>query len=58
MQITKVTSNKRLKHYTIHLVNGVKIRTVKLNKIEFEEFEYNTLKDWRNFLSPSNSYFI
>ena len=58
MQITKVTSNKRLKHYTIHLVDGVKIRTVKLSKLEFEEFEYKTFNDWRNYLSFNNSYFI
>jgi len=58
MQITKVTSNKRLKHYTIYLSNGVKIRTVKLSKLEFEDLENNTFNDWRNYLSPSNSYFI
>lgn len=58
MKITKVTSNKRLRHYTVYLSDGVKIRTVKLNRIEFEEFEYNTFKDWRNYLSFNNSYFV
>lgn len=58
MKITKVTSNKSLRHYTVYLSDGVKIRTVKLNLIEFEEFEYNTFEDWRNYLSPNNSYFV
>lgn len=56
MQITKVTSNKALRYYTVYLSDGVKIRTVKLSKIEFEDFEYNTFKDWRNYLNPSNSF--
>lgn len=58
MKIKKVTSNKRLKHYTIYLFSGVKIRTVQLTKDEFENYEYFTYMDWVHYLNFNNSYFI
>jgi hypothetical protein len=44
----KVTSNKSKRTYTIYK-DGVKYRTVKLSKEEFENFAYHTDGDWRNF---------
>ena len=45
----KVTSNKTNRTYTI-VLNGNKYRTTKLTQDEFEQFEYNTESDWKNYI--------
>ena len=47
--MTKITSNQSKRHYTIYL-NGSVYRTSKLSKLEFEELDYNTEKDWINYV--------
>ena len=46
----KVTSNKSKRHYTITTGSGSVYRTTKMTKEEFEECDYNTDKDWLNYL--------
>ena len=55
--ITKITSNKSLRHYTIYK-EGVKYRTNSLSKEEFEELDNNTISDWNMFLRNSQDYYI
>lgn len=50
----KVTSNKSKKHFTIN-INGVKFRTLHLSKDEFEEAEYNTENDWKDYVRNSGN---
>jgi hypothetical protein len=55
--IIEVVSNEKNRTFTIKK-NGTTYRTGKFSKPEFEELEYNTLKDWDNFLKTSNDYSI
>lgn len=52
-----VNANQQNRTFTIR-VNGSKYRTGSFSKEEFEEMEYNTESDWRNFLAKSNSYYF
>ena len=45
----KITSNKSKKTFTIRKENS-KFRTIEMSKKEFEDFEYNTISDWKYFL--------
>ena len=49
----KIYSNQSKKTFTIK-TDGNKFRTVKMSKSEFEELEFNTENDWRNFLKTEN----
>ena len=51
----KVTSNKRLRHYTIKTESG-KYRTFKLDKDSFNSCRHNTGNDWQAYLN-SNDYY-
>lgn len=57
MSIEKVTSNKKTRHYTIYKIDGSIYRTFSFNKAEFEELQYDTLADWRNFLRTTDFYY-
>jgi hypothetical protein len=52
-----VKANQKNRTFTIR-VNGNKFRSLKFCKDTFEELEYNTESDWRNFLEKSNSYYF
>jgi hypothetical protein len=51
----KAKSNKSNKTFTIRK-QGLKFRTDKMNKADFESNENNTANDWQDFLNHSNSY--
>jgi len=53
----EVTSNVKNRTFTIKK-NGTTYRTGKFSKPEFEEAEYNTEKDWNNFLRTQDFYSI
>lgn len=53
----KITSNKQKRYFTI-IKGSIKYRTFALSKEEFNNLEYNTLEDWKNFLKTSNNYVI
>jgi hypothetical protein len=53
----EVTSNVKNRTFTIKK-NGTTYRTGKFSKTEFEEAEYNTEKDWNNFLRTQDFYSI
>lgn len=61
MEKIEVKSNQSKKTFTIIKTfedgTKVKYRTTPLNSHEFEEMEYNTEKDWKNFLRTSQDYF-
>ena len=54
-------ANKKTKTFDIIKTwnDGTKViyRTTELTDQEFEDMEYNTEKDWQNFLNTSQSYF-
>ena len=54
-------ANKRTKTYDIVKTwnDGIKViyRTTELTDQEFEDMEYNTENDWKNFLKTDQSYF-
>lgn len=52
-----VTSNKSARTFTIRK-EGLKYRTDKMNKQDFENNIYNTANDWADFLKYSGSYSI
>ena len=60
----KVSSNRTLKVFTIRKYEKAgkakiliaKYRTNPLSKEEFEKMEYNTEKDWKDFLRTSQDY--
>ena len=59
----KIKSNESARTFTIRkYVNGkflTKYRTIKFNKIEFEDLEINTENDWKQFLyNNKNEYTI
>ena len=54
--IKKVTSNKKLRHFTIWTSSGSKYRTYPMSKEEFQSEEYSTDNDWKQFLR-SNDYY-
>lgn len=60
-QTIKVAANRSAKTFTIRTYfNGkltAKYRTIKLSKDEFENLEYNTEGDWKEFLK-SDSYYV
>lgn len=50
-----VRSNKKNRTFTIRK-EGLKFRTDKFSKEEFESHENNTANDWQQFLNYSQSY--
>lgn len=54
--------NERTKTYDIVKTwnDGTKViyRTTELTDQEFEDFEYNTENDWKDFLKTSQDYFV
>lgn len=50
-----VRSNKKNRTFTIRK-EGLKFRTDKFSKEEFESHENNTANDWQHFLNYSQSY--
>lgn len=58
----KATPNRSRRTFTIRsLENGktvAKYRTLPLPADEFEDMEYNTENDWRNFLRTNQNYFV
>ena len=59
-QTIKVVANNAKRTFTIRTyVNGklsAKYRTIEFSKEEFSENEYNTEKDWKQFLKSDNYY--
>lgn len=59
-QTIKVTANKSQRTFTIRTyVDGKlssKYRTIKLSKEEFQNAEYNTDNDWKQFLKTDEYY--
>ena len=59
-QTIKVVANNAKRTFTIRTyVNGklsAKYRTIEFSKEEFSENEYNTEKDWLQFLKSDNYY--
>lgn len=59
-QTIKVVANNAKRTFTIRTyVNGklsAKYRTIEFSKEEFSENEYNTEKDWQQFLKSDNYY--
>jgi len=53
----QVIPNVKNRTFTIKK-NGTTYRTIKFSKPEFEELEYNTQKDWANFLNTQEAYSI
>lgn len=55
-------ANEKTKTFDIIKVwnDGVKTvyRTTELTDQEFEELEYNTTNDWKNFLKTSQNYYL
>lgn len=51
----KITSNKSKRTFTIRKENS-KFRTLEMSKEEFEECEYNTFSDWKDFLRKGSYY--
>jgi hypothetical protein len=52
-----VKSNKKNRTFTIRK-EGLKFRTDKFSKQDFQSHENNTANDWQDFLRYSNSYSI
>lgn len=52
-----VKSNKKNRTFTIRK-EGLKFRTDKFSKQEFESHENNTANDWQNFLNYSQCYSV
>tara|TARA_R110000764_G_C11015714_1_gene383720 strand:- start:1866 stop:2051 length:186 start_codon:yes stop_codon:yes gene_type:complete len=52
----KITSNKSKRTFTIRKENS-KFRTLEMSKKEFEDFEYNTISDWKYFLRNQSDYY-
>ena len=61
-QIIKVVANNAKRTFTIRTyVNGklsAKYRTIQFSKEEFSENEYNTEKDWQQFLKSDDYYLV
>lgn len=53
----KVTPNYSKRTYTIRK-EGLKYRTIKMSKAEFESNEFNTANDWQTFLNLTNDYYL
>lgn len=57
-----VTGNESDYTFTIEVIERNKptivYKTNPVSKIEFEELEYNTENDWKNFLRTSNDYYV
>lgn len=53
----KVSPNYSKRTFTIK-TNGLKYRTVRLSKQEFESCLYNTGNDWSKFLRTSDYYLV
>ena len=51
----KVKANQSKRTFTIRK-EGLKFRTDKMNRVDFESNENNTANDWQDFLNGSNSY--
>ena len=49
----KVTSNQSKRHFTIYS-NGVKFRTLPMSREEFENAEFWTEGDWKDFLNRNS----
>jgi len=62
MKTIKATANQRKRTFTIRtFINGkilTKYRTVSMSKDEFEECEYNTERDWADYLRDEESMII
>lgn len=61
-QTLKVTANKSSKTFTIRTFVDKKLsskyRTFKMSKIEFEQNEYMTENDWKQFLKTNDYYLV
>jgi hypothetical protein len=58
-RIINVSSNKRERTFTIRTGEGLKYRTSKFNKQEFESTRHNwTGNDWQNYLRTSEDYYL
>ena len=61
-QTLKVTANKSARTFTIrtYVDNkfSSKYRTIKFSKEEFENNEYNTENDWKQFLKTDDYYVV
>lgn len=57
-----VTSNKSKRTFTIRCQfvghTYAKYRTLAMSQTEFEECEFNTSEDWRNFISTQGGSYI
>jgi len=57
--IKKVTSNKTNRCFTFEMESGIKLRTVKLTKEEFEEDLKTSIEEWQSFLeTDKENYYI
>ena len=50
-----VKANHQKRTFTIRTESN-KYRTTQFSKDEFEEMEFNTVADWKNFLATQNFY--
>lgn len=57
VEIKVISCNKSERKFTIKK-NGIKYRTHRLTKEEFNECENYTANDWQNFLNTSGNYYI
>lgn len=55
LMITKITSNKQKRTFTIHK-GSLKFRTGSLSKSEFNDLGHNTRNDWQSYLNDSQDY--
>jgi len=62
MKTLRATANKSKRTFTIRKYVGGKIfskfRTSEMSKDEFEECEYNTESDWKDFLNNGSYYSV
>ena len=58
----KIKSNESARTFTIRKYDKGKFiskyKTLKYNKIEFEDLEMNTENDWKHFLNTTNEYTV
>jgi hypothetical protein len=54
----RVSANHSARTFTIRKESGIKYRTVKLSKEEFNSCLYNTENDWKQFLTSSDYYLV
>jgi hypothetical protein len=55
--LNKVSSNKTRRDFTFEMESGIKYRTVKLTKEEFQDEEKTTIDEWCYFLQTDKENF-